>query len=112
MFRSAIEERIWPETGLTTDRWMTEIGLELVDLTDLIATQPTLTARGLSLNHASGTYSRDPYPHIIRYNGLHYIEDGHHRIARWMMGGITTALVRVFVIRPDTPPTPTPTQPK
>ena len=113
MFRSHNPDRPWPTTGLTTERWMTEVTLQLVELRELIATQEHLQLKALTRTQwPESSFSRDPYPHVIKWNKHHYIEDGHHRICRWMMAGLTTALVRVYEIPEDTPPPPPPPQPR
>lgn len=46
----------------------------------------------------------DPHrlPAVVKYQGLYYVTDGHHRLVAVHMGGSTTAAVRLFDLDGDT----------
>ena len=45
-----------------------------------------------------------PYrlPAVVKYQGLYYVTDGHHRLVAVHMAGSTTAMVRLFDLDGDT----------
>jgi hypothetical protein len=97
MFKAINPSRPWPTTGLTTQRWIDEVGIELVRISDLIATQNGVYLHALMADFAD-PYSHDPYPHVISWGGELWLEDGHHRVIRDIMQGRTSTNARVFVL--------------
>lgn len=61
-------------SGMTTQRWITEVPPVAVRLADLTPIQPPPTSYDPHLPRP-----RDPIPHVINVDGTMYIEDGHHR---------------------------------
>lgn len=78
-FRGIVSERPYPETGLTTARWAKEVGVELVTFGELMLTQT-----GVVIPALFGVTERisDEYPHVVQYQGIRYLEDGHTRVVR------------------------------
>ena len=68
----------------------------------LRATQPRVNNdyAEAAARHADG----DPHalPAIVKYQGLYYITDGHHRIVDAHMAGMVTVAVRLFDLDGDT----------
>lgn len=95
MFRG-VAARDWPPTGLTTARWMAEVPAMVVTIANLWATQEHLHTHALTPHHQP--YGIDPLPHVIRWRGHDYVEDGHHRITRAAMTGKTHTIARVLVV--------------
>jgi hypothetical protein len=90
--------RPYPETGLTTTRWQAEVGTELVPFVDLWLTQP-----GVDILALFG-YSRrisDRYPHVVRWQGLNLLEDGHCRVVRTALTRQATAMTMRVFTSPD-----------
>jgi hypothetical protein len=88
----------WGSTGMTTTRWKTEIVPELVEIRELIATQPGLLLAALATGWDKTPIGGDPIPHVIAYDGNLYLEDGHHRVARAALRGMTHVPARVLVV--------------
>ena len=86
-------ERPWPETGMTTQRWMDEVNPRPVPIADLVLVQDTLDLQALVTGAASE--SGDPYPHVIAFGGQLWLEDGHHRVVRMALLGATHVEARV-----------------
>lgn len=94
MFRAVISRddgEPWGPTGMSTEKWL-EVPPSYVLLDRLIATQPGVLFAGLT----ESLPQRDPYPHVIRWRGDDYLEDGHHRAVRAMLLGYTTLRARVL----------------
>lgn len=79
--------RPWPETGLTTERWMNEVNPRRIAIEDVILVQDQLDLEALV--KANGTVGGDPFPHVIAWGGLLWLEDGHHRVVRDAIMGAT-----------------------
>lgn len=95
-FRGFVDERPYPETGLTTARWKAEVPTMVVYFTDLWLTQNGVRITplfGVKEEHASA----DTYPHVVSWQGELYLEDGHHRVVREALFGIRSMRMRVFV---------------
>jgi hypothetical protein len=90
--------RPYPPTGMTTERWR-EIDPEWVDLDHLTSTQdgvllePLLMDPGLHKSH-----SGDCYPHVVSWQGHQYLEDGHTRVARYIINRHSVMRMRVLVM--------------
>lgn len=88
-----MSERPWPVTGLTTRLWIDTVPARPVNLDDIIPTQ-----RHLDLNALiNEPHTVDPHPHIVQWQGVLYLEDGHHRYARAKVRGEDSIVARVFV---------------
>lgn len=82
--------------GMTTQRWMTEIEAVEVEIEDLIPTQPGVFYHALTEQSPMGD---DPLPHAVEVNGLLFLEDGHHRVMRAALSGLTRMQIRVMKAR-------------
>lgn len=73
--------RIYPETGLTTARWQAEVPTRPVAFAEL-----WLTQEGVDILALFGRSSRadvsDEFPHVVQWQGIHLLEDGHCRVVR------------------------------
>lgn len=85
--------RPWPSSGMTTDRWMDEITPRRIAISDIILVQDSLDIEALV--KGNGTHSGDPYPHVIAWGGLLWLEDGHHRVVRDALMGATHVEARL-----------------
>lgn len=64
--------------GMTTERWMQLPVHELA----IASLTPTQSTTNLVLAHAPNEVTcADPYIHVLRLGGAHYVQDGHHRLA-------------------------------
>lgn len=89
----------WGPTGMTSEKWF-DIPLEIVTISSLIATQPGVYFKPLmdvNLTPIGG----DDYPHVVKWRGEQYLEDGHHRIVKQALIGRKVALVRVLDLDTD-----------
>jgi hypothetical protein len=97
-FRGIRADRPYPPTGLTTDRWKTEVAGEWVPLHQLWLTQEQVDIRAL-LGHTDRI--SDSYPHVVAHDDALYLEDGHHRVLRaWLHDDATRLLMRVYRSQP------------
>ena len=96
MFKAIIshEGAPYPLTGLTTQRWIDEVPLETVVISDLIAMQDGVKFAYLNLEPSK--YRKDPFPHVVRFNTLLYLEDGHHRVVTHALYGERIVVARVL----------------
>lgn len=99
MFRDIIDKEKqglpYGSTGLTSQRWIDEVGVVYLDIDSLVATQPGVLLHALKDNYPDlSPHSGDIYPHIVEYRGVRYVEDGHHRIVRRLVQGYPGMLVR------------------
>ena len=88
----------WGPTGMTTAKWR-DVPVQLVRVSDLIVTQ-----KGIEFGHLIADrvpFGADPFPHVVRWRGKWYLEDGHHRAVRWAMKGLPEFLARVLVIEDE-----------
>lgn len=92
-FRGWVITRPYPETGLTTARWATEVPTETVAIERLWLTQVHLRVWAL---FGLDNEACDAYPHVVAYGGELYLEDGHHRVVRSVLRGSTAMTMRVF----------------
>lgn len=97
MFKAINPSRPWPTTGLTTQRWIDEVPIKVVRISDLIATQNGVYLHAL-LPDFNEPYGKDPYPHVVYWANELWLEDGHHRVLRDIIDGETVTTARVFVL--------------
>lgn len=88
-----INERPYPPTGINTEIWKT-LSPEAIKLKDLVLTQDGLSATALMSDGKS--WCGDLIPHVVRYKGVNYLEDGHHRVVRSWIRGHEQILVRIY----------------
>lgn len=93
MFKAVAAERPYPETGLNTASWRA-VAVHQVPIRALTATRGDLKISALApgLTSTSG----DPLVHVVKWQGEHYLEDGHHRVVREAIAGSTLVVARVL----------------
>lgn len=96
-FAGSICERPYPVSGLTTSRWKTEVGLKEIDFDKIILTQDGVNIFRL-FNEIKLDETADDYPHIIVFEDVLYLEDGHHRVCRAALKGNTSLVMRVYKV--------------
>lgn len=87
------EGRPYPPTGIDSATWRT-LPVERVPVASLTTTQRHLDLEAL-LYDVRMPWSND-LPNVVEHDGRRYLEDGHHRVARAILGGASTVDVRVF----------------
>ncbi|RII40906.1 type II toxin-antitoxin system VapB family antitoxin [Galactobacter valiniphilus] len=80
IFKSVGEDRPYPDHGLVSTRDWAGIPPRQVRLEDLVTTKSTLDLSAL-LSEDS-TFYGDLFPHVVRFGGELYLEDGLHRAVR------------------------------
>lgn len=80
IFRAVGDGRPYPEHGLVSSRDWSEIPPQQVKLDQLVTTKSTLDLEAL-LSEDS-TFYGDLFSHVVRYEGVLYLEDGVHRALR------------------------------
>lgn len=84
--------RPYPETGLTTERWMNEVPVRAVNMHELVFTQEEISLiKVLEAIKGAPNVAGDKYPHVVHWlhNDVMYLEDGHHRVAVKLLTGKT-----------------------
>lgn len=98
MFKAVISRdhgEPWGKTGMTSKKWL-GVGVDYVEIDELIATQPGLLLN--TLIRPGPPASGDPYPHVISWRGDLYLEDGHHRVTLAALSGESHVLARVLIV--------------
>jgi hypothetical protein len=95
MFRGVAATRDWPATGMSSQLWLT-LPAATVVISELVLTQPGVLFRALI--EPGIPVGGDPLPHVIRWQGRMYLEDGHHRITRALIDGHQTIEARVLTV--------------
>lgn len=85
----------WGKTGMTSAKWR-NVPSQTVFIADLTATQPGVLFAGLIEDREPE--GGDPYPHVVKWGGRLYLEDGHHRVMRAALRGDFTVTVRVIEV--------------
>ena len=80
IFKSVGDARPYPDHGHVSTRDWASIPPRQVRLADLVTTKSTLDLAAL-LSEDS-TFYGDLFPHVVRYQGALYLEDGLHRAVR------------------------------
>ncbi|QDY67233.1 type II toxin-antitoxin system VapB family antitoxin [Glutamicibacter halophytocola] len=80
IFRAVGDGRPYPAHGLVSSRDWSELPPQQVKLDQLVTTKSTLDLEAL-LSEDS-TFYGDLFPHVVRYVGVLYLEDGVHRALR------------------------------
>ncbi|GAA2957923.1 type II toxin-antitoxin system VapB family antitoxin [Glutamicibacter bergerei] len=80
IFRAVGDSRPYPAHELSTSRQWSEIPPQQVKLDELVTTKTVLDLSAL-LSEDS-TFYGDLFPHVVRWQGTLYLEDGLHRALR------------------------------
>ncbi|SCC39424.1 MULTISPECIES: type II toxin-antitoxin system VapB family antitoxin [Micrococcaceae] len=80
IFRAVGDKRPYPEHGLVSSRDWSELAPQQVKLDQLVTTKSTLDLE--TLLSEDSTFYGDLFPHVVRYQGVLYLEDGVHRALR------------------------------
>lgn len=99
MFKSIISrdnDCPWGTSGQTSATWL-NVPVEVIQISDLVATQPGVLLRALR-DDAPEPVGKDPFPHVILYDGIHYLEDGHHRVVRARLAGRHSIEARLLIL--------------
>ena len=80
IFRAVGDSRPYPAHELNTTRDWSAIAPSQVKLDQLVTTKSTLDLE--TLLSEDSTFFGDLFPHVIRYQGILYLEDGLHRALR------------------------------
>lgn len=84
----------WGTSGQTSATWL-DIPLVEVDVAELVATQAAFFFHAIT-DDEFPPLGIDPHPHVILWDGVFYVEDGHHRVIRAMLAGRTHLFVRLL----------------
>ncbi len=93
VFKLVGEGRPYPDHARTSREWA-EIPPRAVRLDQLITTKNVLDLR--SVLSEDSTFYGDLFPHVIRWNGELYLEDGLHRALRAALHQRSVLHVRVL----------------
>lgn len=96
MFKDIIsrdEGEPWGSSGMTSATWLT-VPVSEVPISELIATQNGIYFHALREDHEH--LHGDPYPHVIKWDGEYYLEDGHHRVVKAALRGAQSVIARVL----------------
>lgn len=93
MFKDVCVEPPYPATGLTAAGWRA-VRARYVPISELVATKEHLVAAALDPAFRA-PHDLDRLVHVVKYGGLFYLEDGHHRTAREALAGSTHVQARV-----------------
>lgn len=85
----------WGKTDMTSAKWR-NVPVQTVFIADLVATQPGVLFHGLIEDREPD--GGDPFPHVVKWAGWLYLEDGHHRAVRAALRGEYTIQVRVIEV--------------
>lgn len=83
---------------MTSQSWL-EVPTEVVRIRDLVATQDGVYFAPL-LQDVEPLFG-DPFPHVIRWRGVLYLEDGHHRVVKAALRGAVDVTARVLDVYGD-----------
>jgi hypothetical protein len=86
----------WPATGMTSLKWLA-VHTRDVYIADLVATQPGVLFHAL-VEDPRVPVGADPYPHVVEWRGVMYLEDGHHRAMRALLRGERAIRVRYLKV--------------
>jgi Arc/MetJ family transcription regulator len=93
IFKGVGEGRPYPDHAFTPKDWSV-VAPRQVRLADLVTTKRTLDLETL-LDEGS-TFYGDLFPHVVRWDGVLYLEDGLHRALRTALHGRPIMHARVL----------------
>jgi Arc/MetJ family transcription regulator len=94
IFKAVGDSRPYPDHGLATPSEWSDIAPRQVRLDQLITTKTTLDLE--TLLDADSTFYGDLFPHVVRWTGELYLEDGLHRALRTALHHRTVLHARVL----------------
>lgn len=95
MFKGIDLSRPWPTTGMTSAKWLS-VPVRTVLIRSLILTQKGIYFEPLL--EPAVPVGGDGYPHVILWNSIQYLEDGHHRVVRAAIAGLLNIQARVLFV--------------
>ena len=75
----------YPKTGMTSEKWL-QVPPQWFLIRNLVLTQEGIYFKGL-VGEPSEPVGGDLLPHVVRYEGVNYLEDGHTRLMRALASG-------------------------
>ncbi len=106
MFKTIVTDPPYGDSGLSPRGWR-EVRTKYVPIAELVATQDSLRIAGIAPTHRG--LHNDPLIHVVKHQGVFYLEDGHHRAAREALAGASHINARVLNLdRQGPPPVPSP----
>lgn len=99
-FAGVMADRPYPPTGLTTARWRAEVPTELVPFAGLWLTQTGVDILAL-FGYSTRLRVSDEYPHVVDWQGVRLLEDGHCRVVRAALTSPVTAMTMRVFYSPD-----------
>jgi Arc/MetJ family transcription regulator len=94
IFKAVGDSRPYPDHGLVTPSDWSGVAPRQVRLDQLITTKTTLDLE--TLLDADSTFYGDLFPHVVRWAGELYLEDGLHRALRTALHHRTVLYARVL----------------
>jgi hypothetical protein len=104
MFKDIRDDRPYPPSGLTSATWH-DVKTKYVPISELVATQGHLHIAALHPEHRT-SHSGDRLAHVVKFGGVFYLEDGHHRVVREALAGSTHVNVRLLDMDREVPEPP------
>ena len=98
IFKAVGDSRPYPDHGLVTPTDWSGIAPRQVRLDELVTTKTTLDLA--TLLDADSTFYGDLFPHVVRWEGDLYLEDGLHRALRTALLHRTVLHARVLELAP------------
>lgn len=98
IFKAVGDSRPYPDHGLVTPTDWSGIAPRQVRLDELVTTKTTLDLA--TLLDADSTFYGDLFPHVVRWGGDLYLEDGLHRALRTALHHRTVLHARVLELAP------------
>ncbi|MEY9214350.1 type II toxin-antitoxin system VapB family antitoxin [Thermobifida halotolerans] len=93
VFKRVGNGRPYPDHGLSASAW-TRISPSQVRLDELVTTKATLDLEHLLAKDS--TFFGDLFPHVVRWRGELYLEDGLHRALRAALQQRDVVAARVY----------------
>ncbi|KUP95275.1 type II toxin-antitoxin system VapB family antitoxin [Thermobifida cellulosilytica] len=93
VFKRVGNGRPYPDHGLSRSAWM-RIAPTQVRLDELVTTKATLDLEHLLAKDS--TFFGDLFPHVVRWRGELYLEDGLHRALRAALQQRISVAARVY----------------
>lgn len=93
IFKGVGDGRPYPDHAVTPAQWA-DVAPRQVRLSDLVTTKRTLDLE--TLLDEQSTFYGDLFAHVVRWNGVLYLEDGLHRALRTALHGRPLLHARVL----------------